>query len=318
MMRRRWRLPGRAMLVSLAATALTAGLAATASAQPDPPPVILPPAPGVTPAVVALPAGDVSVNALYTASDGSVWILQGGPPAVPYGGRLIGAPAPLWIGSETLLNFGRGTDSQLWYNRTTTGFDQPYYPLGGRLTSKPGVASLGGNAYAVFVRGTDGAVWERVFNGTAWQDWQRIGGQVLSGTGPTAAYLTGSGQLYVAVVGTNHQVYLKDVSGSGGFLSIGGQTTANPALTAISSTTLAAFCRGTDNGGYYTRYTAVGGAAAWRSMGGKLTSGVSAAASIVSGAATTYTVGLGTDSGVYIGTGTWASYPPTFSGWKGY
>jgi hypothetical protein len=306
------------MLVSLAATVLTAGFAATASAQPDPPPVILPPAPGVTPGVVALPPGDVPLNALYTASDGSVWVIQGaGELAVPYGGRLIGAPAPLWVGSETLLNFGRGTDSQLWYNRTTTGFDQPYDPLGGRLTSKPGVASLGGNAYAVFVRGTDGAVWERVYNGSTWANWARIGGQVLAGTGPTAAYLTGSGHLYVGVVGTNHQIYLKDVSGSGGFFSIGGQTTADPALTAVSSTALAAFCRGTDSAGYYTRYTEAAGAAGWRAMGGKLTTGVAAATGTVAGKVTTYTVGLGTNSGVYIDTGTWTSYPPAFSGWKG-
>ncbi len=39
-MRRRWRLPGRAMLVSLAGMALLAGFAATAAAQPDPPPPV--------------------------------------------------------------------------------------------------------------------------------------------------------------------------------------------------------------------------------------------------------------------------------------
>ena len=306
------RLSSKLSLPALAATCLATLFAATASAQPDPPPYILPPAPGVTPGVVALPAGDVPFNALYTASDGSVWIIQGaGALAVPYGGRLIGAPAPLWVGSETLLNFGRGTDSQLWYNRTTTGFDQPYYPLGGRLTSKPGAASLGGDAYAVFVRGADRAVWERVFNGSNWDNWERIGGQVLAGTGPTAAYLTGSHQLYVGVVGTNHQVYLKLVNGSGGFFSIGGQTTANPALTGVSSAALAVFCRGTDGAGYYTRYTEAARPAGWRSMGGRLTSGVAAA----SGTASSYTFGLGTNSAVYGDTGTWASYPPTFSGW---
>jgi hypothetical protein len=307
------------MLVSLAGTILLAGFAATASAQPDPPPVILPPAPGITPGAVAQPDGEggYALNVLYTASDGSVWVIQGaGSLAVPYGGRLIGAPAPLYIGGtdDALLNFGRGTDSQLWYNRTTTGFSQPYYPLGGRLTSKPGAASLGGNAYAAFVRGTDGAVWERMFNGSKWDNWTPIGGQVLAGTGPTAAYLTGSGRLYVAVVGTNHQIFLKAVNGSGGFFSIGGQTTANPALTAVSSTTLAVFCRGTNDAGYYTRYTAAGGPASWRSMGGELTTGVSATSS----PSTTYTFGLGTNISVYGDTGTWTSYPPSFSGWKGF
>lgn len=317
-MRRRWRLPGRAMLVALAGTILLAGFAGTASAQPDPPPVILPPAAGITPGAVAQPDGEggYALNVLYTAGDGSVWVIQGaGSLAVPYGGRLIGAPAPLYIGgaSDAVLNFGRGTDSQLWYNRTTIGFSQPYHPLGGRLTSKPGAASLGGNAYAVFVRGTDGAVWERMFNGSKWNNWQRIGGQVLAGTGPTAAYLTGSGRLYVAVVGTNHQIYLTVANGSGGFFSIGGQTTADPALTAVSPTTLAAFCRGTDGAGYYTRYTTAG-PGGWRSMGGQLTTGVTATSS----PSTSYTFGLGTNISVYGDTGTWTSSSPSFSGWKGF
>ena len=319
MMRQWWRRPRRAMVTAMGTMALLAGFATTASAQPDPPPVISPPAPGITPGAVAQPdgTGGYALNVLYTASDGSVWVIQGaGSLAVPYGGRLIGAPAPLYIGGadDAILNFGRGTDSQLWYNRTTTGFSQPYSPLGGRLTSKPGAASLGGNAYAVFVRGTDGAVWERMFNGSTWNNWQRLGGQVLAGTGPTAAYFTASGHLYVAVVGTNHQIYLKLANGPGGFFSIGGQSTADPALTAVSSNTLAVFCRGTNGAGYYTRFTIAGGAAGWQSMGGKLTTGLSATSS----PSTTYTFGLGTNISVFGDTGTWTSSSASFSGWKGF
>jgi hypothetical protein len=320
MMRRRWRLPGRAMLASLAGTALMAGFAATASAQPDPPPVIPAPAPGVTPTVLAEP-GDPGYSYLYTATDGTLWDQGGGPfggPALPYleTGRLIGEAAPLATSATSVWTFGRGTDNHLWYEHAVPEYQSPWYPLGGPLSSKPGVATLGGNAWAVFVRGTDGAVWERVYTGSKWDNWQRIGGQVLAGTGPTAAYLTGRGQLYVGVVGTNHQIYLKVANGSGGFFPIGGRTTANPALTAISPTTLAAFCRGTDDAGYYTRYTAATGAAGWRSMGGKLTTGVSAATATVSGKVTTYTAGLGTSNGEFADVGTWTSYPPAFSGWK--
>ena len=68
---------------------------------------------------------------------------------------------------------------------------------------------------------------------------------MLAGTGPTAAYLTGTGHIYVGVVGTNRQMYLKVANLSAGFFSIGGQTTASPALTAISPSTLVAFSRGT-------------------------------------------------------------------------
>ena len=308
----------RAMLVSAAGTALLAGFAGTAAAQPDPPPYILPPAPGVSPGADWAPGVSLP-DLVYTATDGSVWVqVELATLAVPYqSGRLVGPPAPVWASTSRLVTFGRGTDNHLWYEIQVPQYQSPWYPLGGGLTSKPGVASLGGGAYAVFVRGTDGAVWERVYNGTKWANWTRIGGKVLAGTGPTAAYLTGSKQLYVAVVGTNHQIYLKDASGSGGFFSIGGQSTANPALVAISSTTLAAFCRGTNDAGYYTRYPAAG-TAGWRSMGGKLSTGVTAVTGTVNGKVTTYTFGLGTNSAIYGNIGTWSSYPPSLSGWRGY
>jgi hypothetical protein len=306
------------MLVSLAGAALLTGLAGTAAAQPDPPPVIPDPEPGVTPTVLVEP-GDPGYSFLYTATDHTLWVQGGGllgGPAVPYleTGRLIGEAAPLSITASNVWTFGRGTDNHLWYEHSVPEYNSPWYPLGGSLTSKPGVASLGGNAWAVFVRGTDGALWERAYDGSAWANWTRLGGQILAGTGPTAAYI--SGRLYVAVVGTNRQVYVRAVDGSIFFFSLGGQTTADPALTPVSSTTLAVFCRGTDGAGYYTWYT-VDGATGWRSMGGTLTTGVSAATATVSGKVTTYTAGLGTSNGEFADVGTWTSYPPTFSGWKG-
>ena len=50
-------------------------------------------------------------------------------------------------------------------------------------------------------------------------------------------------------------------------------------------------------------------------MGGRLTSGLAAGSGTVAGKPTTYTLGLGTDNQVYEKVGTWASYPPSFSGW---
>ena len=321
-MRRWWRRPGRAMLVSLASVALLAGSAATAAAQPDPPPPVTPPAPGVTPeAMVASPDSTTVEQLLYTATDGTVWFsgagIAGYPPMPWNGGRLVGGPAAL-LYSNTLLAFGRGTDNQLWFSDDGPGWD----PLGGRLTSKPGVASLGGAAYAVFVRGTDGAVWERVFNGLKWQAWTRLGGQLLAGTAPAAAYLSGVGKLWIAVVGTNHQVYLKLANGVGGFFSVGGQTTVDPALaeaSTVTPNTLAIFYRGPDDAAYWNRYSEAEGLATWQSMGGRFTSGLSAATGIVNGAVTTYTIGLGTNSQVFGNVGTWTSsnpVTPTFSGWS--
>jgi hypothetical protein len=325
MMRPWWRLPGRAVLVSLAGMALLAGSAGTAVAQPDPPPPVTNPAPGVTPGAMVLTGTEDPVvdQLLYTATDGTVWICGAGlsgNPAMPWGsGRLIGGPAPL-IYSGTVFAFGRGTDNQLWFS--SEGALGGWDPLGGRLTSKPGVASLGGASYAVFVRGTDGAVWERVFNGLKWLAWTRLGGQLLAGTAPAAAYLSGVGKLWIAVVGTNHQVYLKLANGVGGFFSVGGQTTVDPALTEASTVTpntLAIFYRGPDDAAYWNRYSEAEGLATWQSLGGRFTSGLSAATGIVNGAVSTYTIGLGTNSEVFGNVGTWtASNPvtPTFSGWS--
>src|ERR1700691_141810 len=159
---RRWRRRGAGS--SLAVVLALAGMClapVSAAAAPDPPPEIPSPAPGVTPGLVVRPGP--AVDMLYTATDGTVWIKQGvasGGPPVPYGGRIVSAPAPIFA-SGTDIVFGQGTDNQLWYNVLGGYFSQPWQPLGGQLTSSPGAVSLGGSAYAVFVRGADGAVWER-------------------------------------------------------------------------------------------------------------------------------------------------------------
>lgn len=313
---RRWRrrLAGSSLAVMVALTGMCLPTV-FAAAAPDPPPVITPPAPGVAPGTAVTGAG---VDMLYTATDGTVWILEGGTsggPPVPYGGRLVSGPAPIFAANTDIV-FGQGTDNQLWYNVLGDSFSQPWHPLGGKLTSKPGAVSLGGGAYAVFVRGTDGAVWERLYSGAVWHPWQRVGGHVLAGTGPTVAYLTGTGHIYVGVVGTNRQMYLKVANLSTGFFSIGGQMTASPALTAISPSTLVAFSRGTNGAGYYNRYTEAEGLTGWQSMGGRLTSGLAAGSGTVAGKPTTYTFGLGTNNQVYEKVGTWATYPPSFSGWR--
>ncbi len=301
-----------AVVLALAGMCLATG---SAAAEPHPPPYIPPPAPGVAPGLVVRPGP--ALDMLYTTAGGTVWIKQGvgsGGPPVPYGGRLVSAPAPIFAAGTDIV-FGQGTDNQLWYNVLGFYFSQPWQPLGGKLTSKPGAVSLGGGAYAVFVRGTDGAVWQRIYSGTAWSSWRSLGGHVLPGTGPTAAYLTGNHHIYVGVVGTNRQMYLKIADLATGFFSIGGQLTASLALTAISPSTLVAFGRGTNGAGYYNRYTEAGGLAGWRSIGGRLTSGLAAGSSLAAGKATTYTMALGTDNQIYETDGNWASNPPSFSGW---
>ena len=303
-----------AVMVALAGICLAP---VSAAAAPHPPPIITPPAPGVAPGT-AVVGPSTLIDVLYTGTDRTVWDIGGFPfggPAVPVtNGRLIGGPAPIWTGSTEII-FGRGTDNQLWYSQISNFSWTPFSPLGGELTSKPGAVSLGGGAYAVFVRGTDGAVWQRIYSGRAWSSWRSLGGHLLPGTGPTAAYLTGSHHIYVGVVGTDRQLYLKIADLATGFFSIGGQMTASPALTAISPSTLVAFSRGTNDAGYYNRYTEAEGLTGWQSMGGRLTSGLAASSQMVAGKPTTYTFALGTDNAIYGKIGTWASYPPSFSGW---
>jgi hypothetical protein len=112
----------------------------------------------------------------------------------------------------------------------------------------------------------------------------------------------------VLVVGTNKQLYIAH-AGVTGFTAAGGQTTVSPALTTIPGA-LVGFARGTDNVAYFHRF--LSSSPGWHKAGGAFTSGLGAANV---GGSSTVTVGLGTDSQVYLSTGNWSAYPPTFSGW---
>jgi hypothetical protein len=293
--------------MGLLAAALTGGsllmllAASPASAQTAPPP-----APGVTPST-AVVGSDLLL--LYTSTNGSVWMknLTTGQ-FTPAGGHLVGAPSAIADGASVIV-FGRGTDNHLWWNSCNLfNLCGKWLPLSGTLTSAPG-AVLGPNAadYSVYVRGTNGAVWARDRSASGWGPWHSLGGQVLAGTAPAAAYTGGT---YVMVTGTNREMYLEKV-GVTAFKPVGGQTTATPALTAVPGA-LVGFARGTSNDGFYHRF--LSSSPGWHPMGGRLTSGL--AASSPSGLARTYTFGLGPDNQVYEDAGTWTKYPPALSGWS--
>jgi hypothetical protein len=279
----------------VAAVGLATVSATMASAAPPPP------APGIAPAVVR--AGETDV--FYTAADKTVWTLvPGGTATQVSNGSVLGAVSGLYNGS--LILFGEGTDHQLWFATRVHNAWSNWASLGGNLTSQPGAVFRGStDVYSVFARGADGTVWARDHSSSGWGAWHSIGGQLLAGTGPSAAYLSGT---FVLVVGTNKQLYIAH-AGVTGFTAAGGQTTVSPALTTIPAA-LVGFARGTDNVAYYHRFldTSPG----WHKIGGAFTSGLGAANV---GGSSTNTVGLGTDSQVYLSTGNWSAYPPTFSGW---
>jgi hypothetical protein len=284
--------------------------AGSASAQTAPPP-----APGVTPAAAV---GGVDPYLVYTAAGGSVWIKDFGTGRVTSaGGRLVSGPSAIEDGGS-LLVFGQGTDNQLWVN-SCNGLSScgSWLPLGGDITSKPGAVFRGPYSadYSVYARGANGAVWGRDHTMAGWGGWHSLGGNVLAGTGPAAAYLGGT---YVLAVGTDRQLYIAE-AGATGFVPAGGSTTASPGLTAIPAAqgapaALVGFARGLDSVGYYHRF--LSSSPGWHSMGGRFSSGLAAATRVQAAIPDSLTFGLGTDNRAYVNSGTWTAYPPRFGGWN--
>ena len=280
------------------------------------------PAPGAT--VSAVVNGTHAPRLFYVSSDGQVWMRDLARPAsspVNLGGRLLGGPAAVWIPPGDLFAagayavFGRGTDSALWWKyQTASGWSQ-WASLGGGLTSGPAVSATptyGGASSSlafVYARGTDGALWLRVLDhGRRWQPWGRIGGRLLPGTRPAAAENDG---LFVAVTGTDRASWVAmELPGGPGFAwrSLGGRTTVTPGIAAPSGNTVVAFARGTDSAAWYSQFwvRARNVAAGWHSLGGGLTSGPTAIPTIVDmSQGPAYLFALGTDSQVWMRTGTW-------------
>ena len=299
-----------------------------AAAAPPPPP-----APGVTPGAVYVSPTENDV--FYTATDRTVWVknLDNGALARVGNGLLVSAPSAIYVGS-TVVVFGEGTDHKLWRTvRQATGGYGNWELLGGAITARPAAvaATLQPSVYYVFVRGTDGAVYQVAgtssTHGTA--SFTLVGGRVLAGTGPAAAYekigAAAHGQApdppadestWVAVAGTNRALYVTQVGAfpiSGQWQSEGGQTTASPALTLYQANgSLLAVVRGTNNAAYYRSVPSAGG---WTSIGGQLNSGL--VATIDGNTGTAYVYALGTDNQVYQKTANLAASPPAFSHtWK--
>jgi hypothetical protein len=314
-------------IAALAVMGIVPVSAAGAAAAP-------PPAPGVTPGAVYVSPTENDV--FYTATDRTVWVknLDNGALARVGNGLLVSAPSAIYAGS-TVVVFGEGTDHKLWRTvRQATGGYGIWELLGGAITARPAAVAVTRqpSAYYVFVRGTDGAVYQAAgtssTHGTA--SFTRVGGRVLAGTGPAAAYqetgATAHGQAmpdpppdeatWVAVVGTNRALYVTAIGAfppSGQWQSAGGQTTASPALTLYQANgSLLAVVRGTDNAAYYRTVQSAGG---WTSIGGRLNSGL--VATIDGQTGTAYVYALGTDNQVYQKTANLAASPPAFSPtWK--
>ena len=305
---RAWRrrpLGTRALLAALAA----AGMATVFAAGPASA-VVTPPSPlkGAAPGTALV--GGTNLVMAYTGTDGSVWVKDVTTGVyTPAGGHLTAGPALVASGPAVVV-FGPGTDHALWM--TICGLDASscsgWTSLGGKITSKAGTVFRGPGVgdYSVYARGTNGAVWGRDHSSTTgWGPWYTAGGNLYGGTGPSAAFISGS--INLLVTGTNKELYVAVLGGS--WTPTGGYSTSTPALTTITGA-LVGFARGTNNVAYYHRF--LSSSPGWSSMGGVFSSGLAA---FSNGTTDTATFGLGTNSAVYWNTGHWTTFPPTFTGW---
>jgi hypothetical protein len=306
----------RSATMALAATIAGGGLAAVLAAATASAATAPAPAAGIAPGATA--AGSTRVVG-YTATGGSVWLRNLSTGALtPAGGHLASAPGLLAEGGAVLV-FGQGPSGHLWEaSCSLSGRCGAWQSLGGTITSSPSAAVVGPapEEYSVYARGSNGAVWTREHTLGGWGAWRSLGGNLLAGTGPAAAYVTGDGP-YTLVTGTNHELYVEG-PGVTGFNPAGGRTNSSPALTAIPAAqgqpaALIGFARGTDNAGYYHRFIA--NTPGWHSMGGRLTTGPAAFTQNVATIPTTFTYALGTDHQIYENAGTWAAPTPGLTGW---
>lgn len=288
----------------------TVSAAGIASAAPAATPV---PNAGIAPA--AANAGGTNY-VFYTATDGTVQMksLATGGVYASAGGHLASAPSAIVtaVGHEGLASFvvfGQGTNNQLYSttctasSTTVSSCTGTWTSLGGTISSKPGAVDVSGETYSVFARGSNGAVWGRNHTSAGWGAWYTTGGALLGGTGPSAAYLSGT---YVLVVGTNKQLYIQKV-GVTGFTAAGGATTAAPALVAITGSVVG-LVRGTNNALWYHQFLST--TPGWHSLGGAIKTGTGGSSS----GATPYAYGVGGNNQIWqhagLAGGTWSQVTP--------
>jgi C1A family cysteine protease len=199
------------------------------------------------------------------------------------GGQLASSTGPAVSAPDanTLDVFVQGTDNVLWYKhyQSASGWSG-WQSLGGVLSASPAAVSRPNGKIDVFVRGTDGALWTRATTngGTSWSNWYKIGGQLLSGTGP-AAYAWGDTRIGWLVTGTDSKCWhmWKDSAGTHGWQSLGGVLTASPGATSPTSGVIDVYGRGSDSALWQREY-ANNAWAGWTSLGGQLASGTGPAA----------------------------------------
>jgi len=196
---------------------------------------------------------------------------------------ITSSPAATAQNANSFNLFVNGTNGSLWYKYWTGTTWAAPTSLGGNVTSSPAATSRAPGYLDVFARGSNGALWSEntTNNGTSWNGWYQIGGQLAPGTGP-AADARGTNSLDVFVQGTNQVLYYTHWNGAtwSAWASLGGALTSSPAATSPTSGVIDVFVRGTD-GAIWEKTTTNGGSSwsNWASLGGQIASGAGPAAS---------------------------------------
>jgi hypothetical protein len=139
--------------------------------------------------------------------------------------------------------------------------------------STPTCCALGGSEVVCFVRGTTGNVYMKAYYGSAWHNWDDLGGVVGAGTGPGAASWGGQ-RVDLFVGGGGGAVYHKGGTTPpyGGWENLGGTTTSDCGACSDGSGNVYVFVRGSDGALWHKDYWG-GKWHGWYSLGGQLLPG---------------------------------------------
>jgi hypothetical protein len=167
------------------------------------------------------------------------WMINHGVGAQPYIDLIRKIEAKGVTCSGVVLWWGHGTDMNTTYN-LNAGIIKALMAIwppdmttlknrfGGSTpvpTPKPPVN------FNLFVRGTDNACWWKPANSTSWQS---LGGILLEGTSPSSTIV--NNVLYVAVIGTTKEVYMRSKTLTGPWTpwqNLGGGCTSSPSITGL-------------------------------------------------------------------------------------
>lgn len=174
------------------------------------------------------------------------------------------------IDGNTMV-FVKATDNSIWY-RTSNGIAwDDWNSLGGIVTSDPeatvSTAPFGyGNPVNinVFARDADDSLWYRTWDGTAWSDWNSLGGKITSD--PKAVSIDDT--IYVFARGIDNALWYRTWDGTAwsDWNSLGGIVTSKSGVSADGDQ-LSVFVRGVGNDLWQRKFDGTTWAD-WQNLGG--------------------------------------------------